>query len=88
MKTQFQLGSYIHGCTNEHAFSSKSTRFNLYFGWFVLPMIIAAKVRTKSCRFARECVFICAPMDVTTQLELCFHEQTQTVAKAACRLGS
>ena len=27
-------------------------------------------------------------MDVTTQLELCLHEQTQIVANAACRVGS
>ena len=32
MKTQFNLDSYIHGCTNEHTFSSKSIRFNPYFG--------------------------------------------------------
>ena len=29
--------------------------------------------------------FICACMYVTTQLELCLHEQTQKAANAACR---
>ena len=29
-------------------------------------------------------MFICASMDVTIQLELCFHEQAQIVANAAC----
>ena len=29
---QFQLSSYIHACINETQFSSKSTRFNPYFG--------------------------------------------------------
>ena len=60
----------------------------LYYPTLALPIIIAAKVGIKSCRFAGECVFICAYMDVTTQLELCFHEQTQIVANAACRVGS
>ena len=32
--------------------------------------------------------FICACMEVTTQLELCLHEQTQLLASAACRVGS
>ena len=31
IKTQFQLDRYIHACTNE-THSSKSTRFNPYFG--------------------------------------------------------
>ena len=31
--------------------------------------------------------FICAGMDVTTQLELCLHEQTQLVANAIGRVG-
>ena len=38
---------------------------------FWLPIIVAAKVGMKSCRFVRKCVH--ASMDVTTQLELCFH---------------
>ena len=32
--------------------------------------------------------FICAYMEVTTQLELYLHEQTQIVASAACIVGS
>ena len=55
MQTQLQRGRYIHVCINE-THSSKSTRFNPYFGWIVLLMIISAKVGIKSCRFARECV--------------------------------
>ena len=58
------------------------TKFNPYFGYFALPIIIAANAGIEFCRFARECVFICASMHVTTQLELCFHEQTQIVANA------
>ena len=88
MKTLFQLGSYIYGCTNEHTFSSKSTTFNPYFGSNDYRQHILAKVRAKSYRFAREYVFICATMDVTTQLELCLHEQTQIVASAAYRVSN
>ena len=55
----------------------------------MLPIIIAAKVGIKSCRFAIECVsFVRAWMLLATQLELCLHEQTQIVASAACRVGS
>ena len=32
--------------------------------------------------------FICARMDITTQLKLYLHEQTQIVANAACRVGN
>ena len=32
--------------------------------------------------------FICAYMDVITQLELCFHEQKQIVTNVACLVGS
>ena len=73
MQTQLQLGRHIHVGINE-THSSKSTRFNPYFGWIVLLMIIIAKVGIKSCRFARVC-FIYAYMDVPTQLELCLHDQ-------------
>ena len=38
-----------------------------------------AKVGIKSCRFARVC-FICACMDVPTQLELCLYDQLDTLA--------
>ena len=54
----------------------------------MLRIIIAAKVMIKSCRFARECMFIYESIDVTAQMELCFHEQTQVVANADCRMGS
>ena len=48
-----------------------------------------AKVGIKSCRFAREFVsFVNAWMHLTTQVELCLHEQTQIVANAACRVQS
>ena len=56
---------------------------------FVLPIIIAAKVGIKSCRFATECVsFVHVWMQLANQLELCLHEQTQIVTSAACRVGS
>ena len=38
-----------------NSFSSKHTRFDPYFGWILLPIIIAAKVGVKSCRLAGEC---------------------------------
>ena len=46
----------------------------------MLPIIIAAKVGIKSCRFAVECVHI----DVTG---IVLHEHTQILASAACRVG-
>ena len=56
---------------------------------FVLPIIIAAKVGIKSCRFATEWVsFVHVWMQLANQLELCLHEHTQIVASAACRVGS
>ena len=56
---------------------------------FVLPIIIAAKVGIKSCRFATEYFsFVHVWMQLANQLELCLHEQTQIVASAACRVGS
>ena len=57
-----------------------------YFDWFVRFIFRPAKVGIKSCKFAGECVFICAWMDVTTQLELCLHKQTQIIANTACRV--
>ena len=37
--------------------STKSAKFNPYVGgWFVLLIIMPAKVGIKSCRFARDCV--------------------------------
>ena len=46
-----------------------------------------AKVGIKLCRYARMC-FICAYMDVPTQLKLCLYDQTQIVAIASCRVDS
>ena len=57
----------------------------------MLPIIVAAKVGIKSCRFATECVsFVHVWMQLANQLELCLHEQTQNliVASAACRVGT
>ena len=52
----------------------------------MLPIIIAAKVGIKFCRYATECVsFVHVWMYLANQLELCLHEQTQIVASAACR---
>ena len=57
MQAQFQLSSYIPACTNEtHSTANLQDIANPYFGWFALPIIIAAKVVIKCCRFARECV--------------------------------
>ena len=54
----------------------------------MLPIIIAAKVGIKSCRFATECVsFVHVWMQLANQLELCLHEQTQIVASVSCRVG-
>ena len=55
MQTQLQLGRYIHACLNE-THSSKSTRFNPYFGRYNYKQHNPAKVGIKSCRFAGECV--------------------------------
>ena len=55
----------------------------------MLPIIIAAKVGIKYCRFATECVsFVHVCMQLANQLELGLHERTQIVASAACRVGS
>ena len=52
----------------------------------MLPIIIAAKVGIKSCRFAIECVsFVYVWMQLATKLEFCL---TQVVASVACRVGS
>ena len=43
----------------------------------MLHIFIPAKVGIKSCRMARKCVSFYVCMDMTTQVELCLHEQTQ-----------
>ena len=58
MQTQFQLGSYIHACTNETHSLPNLQDLITTFGWFVLLIVMPAKV-IKSCRFARECVHLC-----------------------------
>ena len=68
MQTQFQLGRYIHACTNgTHSRNLQD----------VIPTLAGIiRSRIKSCRFARECVsFVAIFMDVPTQLELCLHDQ-------------
>ena len=49
MQTQFQLCSNIHANTNETHSLSMSTRLNPYFGWFVLLILMPAKVGITSC---------------------------------------
>ena len=72
---QFQLGSNIHACTNEtHSLA------NLHYRQHKLAKV-GLYIYWRAC-------FNCACMDVATQLELCLHEQTQTVANAICRVGS
>ena len=46
MQAQYELGSYIHAYTNKtrSLANLQSTRFNPYFGWFVLLIIMSAKV--------------------------------------------
>ena len=48
------LASCIHTCTDET--HSVANLIPTLASKFVLPIIIAAKVRIKSCRFATECV--------------------------------
>ena len=48
------VGRYTHTCINE-AHSSKSTRFNPYFGRYNYEQHKPAKEGIKSCRFAKEC---------------------------------
>ena len=63
-------------------------RFNPYFGRNNYRQYKLAKVGIKSYRFARECVKFVHAWMLTTQLELCLHEQTQIAANAACQVGS
>ena len=60
MQTQFQLvilASCIHTCTNEtHSVANLQDLIPTLSSKFVLPIIIAAKVGIKSCRFTTECV--------------------------------
>ena len=84
------LASCIHTCTNEtHSVANLQDLIPTLASKFVLPIIIAAKVGIKSCRFATECVsFVNVWMQLANQLELCLHEQTQIVASVGCRVGS
>ena len=77
MQTQLQLGRYVHVAMHKwNILSSKSTRFNPYFGRYNYKQQNPAKVGIKSCRFAREYVsFMHSYMDVPTQLELRLHDQ-------------
>ena len=92
------LASCIHTCTNAtHSVANLQDLIPTLASKFVLPIIIAAKVRIKSCRFTTECYykgdsqcvsFVHVWMQLANQLELCLHEQTQIVATVACRVGS
>ena len=52
------LTHLVHPCMHKNTFSSKSTRFNAYFGScsYIYKQHNPAKVGIKSCRLARECV--------------------------------
>ena len=51
------LASYIHACTNEtHSVAYLQDLIPTLASKYVLPIIIAAKVGIKSCRYATECV--------------------------------
>ena len=67
--------SCIHACTNEtHSVANLQDLIPTLASKFVLPIIIAAKVGIKSCRFATECVsFVHVWMQLANQLELCLH---------------
>ena len=92
MQTQFQLVSYscIHICTNEtHSVANLQDLIPTLAAIIIGNTNLLAKVGIKSCRFATECVsFVHVWMQLANQLELCFHEQTQIIASAACRVGS
>ena len=77
MQTQFQLCSYIHAYTNETHSLANLQDLTPTFPAIYIKKHKPAKVGIKSCR---ECV----SLDITTQLELCSHEQTQIIASAAC----
>ena len=50
---------------------------------------MSVKEEIKSCRFARECAsFVYTCMDLTTQLDLHLHEQTQIITDVDCREGN
>ena len=57
MQTQLQLGRHIHVCINEtRSLANLQGLIPTLAGKFVLPIIIAAKVGIKSCKYATEYV--------------------------------
>ena len=57
MQAQFQLGSYIHTCTNEtYSLANSQDLIRSYFGSNNFRQHKLTKVEIKSCRFAIECV--------------------------------
>ena len=60
IQTHFQLGRYIHVCINE-THSSKSTKFNPYFGRYNYKQHNPVKVGIKSCEFARHFAYMDVP---------------------------
>ena len=56
MQTQFELGNYIHACTNEtHSLTNLQDLIPTLANCVAYNkniLIMAAKVRIKSCRFA------------------------------------
>ena len=56
-------------CTNK-AFSSMSTNFNVYVGWYKIRRKELAKIGIKSCKYAREsiiCIFVYIIVTVTAK---------------------
>ena len=87
MQIQFQLGNFIHVCTNKtHSLADIQYILNPYFCWFVL--LIFCLGLSNACTICYRICFICACIDVTTHLELCLHEWTQIVANDTRRAGS
>ena len=69
------LANDTYACTNEtHSIANQQDLIPTLASWFVLPIIIAAKVGIKSCKFAIECVSLVHKwMYLAKQLKLCLH---------------
>ena len=89
MQTQLQLGSYIQVSTNgTHSPANLYTRLKPLLWLVCVAYNYTCKSRDEILQICWRMCFICAYINVTTQLELCLHEQTHLVANAACRVSS
>ena len=86
---QFQLGSYIHVCTNEiHSLASLHNFISVLAGLCCYKFAYESRDLNLVDLLENVYSFEHMYMDVTTKLELCLHEQTQIVANTAYRVGS